>query len=194
MAEYKDRGGIDDSDETVKRRTLLWSATQPGRRGDIKNLNATGQWDGICSKCGEVISKGQKIVTYHSPYWKELHHRNLCFDGSENDIILTSEDIPNHEDHVNRFVTALEVVKEDWSTELLAEIAGQDITMGKPSVELRALRIMNDRRDTTANPALVDILLTQLEQGAIRDRVKLEASNLLLMEKLKTHKEENEEE
>ena len=143
---------------------------------------------------GEVISKGQKIVTYHSPYWKELHHRNLCFDGSENDIILTSEDIPNHEDHVNRFVTALEVVKEDWSTELLAEIASQDITMGKPSVELRALWIMNDRRDTTANPALVDILLTQLERGAIRDRVKLEASNLLLMEKLKTHKEENEEE
>ena len=147
-----------------------------------------------CSKCGEVISKGQKIVTYHSPYWKELHHKNLCFDGSEDDIILTSEDIPNHEDHVNRFVTALEVVKEDWSTELLAEIAGQDITMGNPSVELRALRIMNDRHGTTANPALVDNLLTQLEQGAIRPRVKLEASNLLLMEKLKTHKEENEEE
>ena len=185
MAEYKDRDGIDDSDEAEKRRILLWSATQPGRRGVIKDLNATGQGFGICSKCGEVISKGQKIVTYHGQYWKELHHKNLCFDGSEDDIILTSEDIPNHEDHVDRFVTALEMAKEDWSTELLAEIAGQDITMGDPSVELRALRIMNDRHGTTANPALVDNLLTQLEQGAIRPRVKLDAGNLLLLRRIR---------
>jgi hypothetical protein len=72
-----------------------------------------------------------------------------------------------------------EMLIGDLLLTLLAEIAGRDISIGDPTVELRALGILNDRRGIAADPNLVEKLLTQLEQGASQFQVQFEASNLL---------------
>ena len=120
-------------------------------------------------------------------FWPEIENfRNEMLnadfhDGDEK--ILTLKSIPNHPRHVCSFIEVLEMFREDWSTELLAEIAGRDITTGKPTVELRALRILTSRSSSTADPNLVENLLILLKQGASRARVRLEANNLLIRQR-----------